>query len=64
MLCKQGHAATYVKKAAEFDGHGAGRQLLLRYDGYSKQRHKTLKKAVEQLRHVNGTNTTKHIDLF
>ena len=23
MLCKQGHAVTYVKKAAEFDGHGA-----------------------------------------
>jgi hypothetical protein len=33
MLCKSGHAVTYVKKAAEFDGHGAGRQLLLRYDG-------------------------------
>jgi hypothetical protein len=42
MLCKAGHAVTYVKLAAEFDGHGAGRQLLLRYDGFSKQRHKSL----------------------
>jgi hypothetical protein len=24
MLCKSGHAITYIKKAAEFDGHGAG----------------------------------------
>jgi hypothetical protein len=38
ILCKAGHAVTYVKKAAEFDGHGAGRKLLLRYDGFSKQR--------------------------
>ena len=64
MLCKAGHAVTYVKKAAEFDGHGAGRQLLLRYDGFSKQRQKSLRKTIEQLRHVNGTNITKHIDLF
>jgi hypothetical protein len=42
MLCKAGHAVTYVKKAAEFDGHGAGQQLLLRYDGFSKQRQKSL----------------------
>jgi hypothetical protein len=64
MLCKAGHAVTYVKKAAEFDAHGAGRQLLLRYDGFSKQRHKSLRKAIEQLCYVNGTNITKHIDLF
>jgi hypothetical protein len=64
MLCKAGHAVTYVKKAAEFDGHGAGHQLLLRYDGFSKQRQKSLKKTTEQLRHVNGTNMSKHIDLF
>jgi hypothetical protein len=64
MLCQNGHAVTYIKKVAEFDGHGAGRQLLLRYHGYSKQRHKTLKKAIEQLRHVTGTDITKHIDLF
>jgi hypothetical protein len=36
MLCKTGHAITYIKKAAEFDGHGAGRQLLLRYHGFPK----------------------------
>ena len=64
MLCKNGHALTYIKKAAEFDGHGAGKELLLRYDGYSKQRHRTLRKTIEQLRHVNGTNITKHIDVF
>ena len=64
MLCQHGHAVTYIKKAAEFDGHGAGRELLKRYHGYSKQRHKTLTKAIEQLRHVNGTDITKHIDLF
>jgi hypothetical protein len=64
MLCKTGHAVTYIKKASEFDGHGAGRQLLMHYDGFSKERHRTLRKTVEQLRHVNGTNIVKHIDLF
>ena len=64
MLCKTGHAVTYIKKAAEFDGHGAGRQLLLRYDGFSKERHRTLRKTIEQLLHTNGTNMVKHIDLF
>jgi hypothetical protein len=64
MLCKTGHAVTYIKKTAEFDGHGAGRQLLLRYDGLSKERHRTLRKTIEQLRHTNGTNMVKHIDLF
>ncbi len=44
MLCKTGHAVTHIKKAAEFDGHGAGRQLLLRYDGFSKERHRTCEK--------------------
>ncbi len=64
MLCKAGHAVTYVKKAAVFDGHDGGHQLLLRYDGFSKQRQKSLRKTIEQLRQVNGTNITKHIDLF
>jgi hypothetical protein len=66
MLCKIGHAVTYIKKAAEFDGHGAGRQLLLHYHGFSKERHRTLKKTItsKQLRHINGTSMVKHIDLF
>ncbi len=64
MLCKAGHAVTYAKKTAEFDGHGAGRQVLLWYDSFSKQRQKSLRKTTEQLRHINGTNITKHIDLF
>jgi hypothetical protein len=53
-----------LKKAAEFDCHGTGRQLLPRYHGFSKEQHRTLKKTVEQLRHVNGTSMVKHIDLF
>jgi hypothetical protein len=64
MLCKTGHAITYIKKAAEFDGRGAGRQILMRYDGFSKERQRTLRKTIEQLCHINGTNIVKHIDLF
>jgi hypothetical protein len=64
MLCAKGTAITYLRKAAEFDGWGAGKQLKLRYHGFSKQRGKTLRNTVESLRHVHGTNITKHIDLF
>jgi hypothetical protein len=64
MLCAKGTAITYLRKAAEFDGWGAGKQLKLRYHGFSKQRGKTLRNTVENLRHVHGTNITKHIDLF
>ncbi len=49
---------------AEFDGHGAGCQLLLRYDGFSKERRRTLQQTIELLRHINGTNMVKHIDIF
>jgi hypothetical protein len=31
ILCGKGYALTYVQNAAEFDGVGAGRQLLARY---------------------------------
>ena len=34
ILCGKGYALTYVQNAAEFDGLGAGRQLLARYDGF------------------------------
>jgi hypothetical protein len=66
MLCKTGHAVTCIgkKKAAKLDGHGAGRQLLLRYDGFSKERHRTLQKTFEQLRHVTGTDMVKRFGLF
>ena len=64
MLCTKGTAITYLRKAAEFDGWGAGKELRLRYHGFSKQRGKTLRNTIENLRHVHGTNITKHIDLF
>ncbi len=64
MLCTKGTAITYLRKAAELDGWGAGKKLRLRYHGFSKQRGKTLRNTVENLRHVHGTNITKHIDLF
>ncbi len=64
MLCTKGTAITYLRKAAEFDGWGAGQQLRLRYHGFSKQRGKTLKTTIENIRHVHGTNITTHIDLF
>jgi hypothetical protein len=34
ILCGKGYALTYVQNAAEFDGLGAGRQLLARHDGF------------------------------
>jgi hypothetical protein len=64
MLCTKGTVITYLRKAAEFDSWGAGQQLKLRYHGFSKQRGRTLRTTVENLRHVHGTNITTHIDLF
>jgi hypothetical protein len=64
MLCTKETAITYLRKAAEFDGWGAGQQLRLRYHGFSKQRGKTLKTTIENIRHVHGTNITTHIDIF
>ena len=64
MLCHKGTAITYIRMAAEFDGWGAGKSLLARYHGFSKQRHRTLRHTIENLRHVNGTNICTHIDLF
>ncbi len=60
MLCHKGTAITYVRMAAEFDGWGAGRQLITRYHGFSKQRQRTLRHTVENLRHVHGTNIYLH----
>jgi hypothetical protein len=64
MLCYKGTAITYIRMAAEFDGWGAGKSLLDRYHGFSKQRHRTLRHTIENLRHVNGTNVCTHIDFF
>ncbi len=51
-LCQKGDAITYIEQAAEFDGHGANKQLLIRYDGYSKQKLQTLKKFIETMKHL------------
>jgi hypothetical protein len=64
MLCHKGTAITYIRMAAEFDGWGAGKSLLARYHGFSKQRHRTLHHTIENLRHANGTNICTQIDLF
>jgi hypothetical protein len=63
-LCQKGKAIAYVELAAEFDGRGANQQLLLRYDGFSKQKLQSLKKCAENIRHISGTNITHHIDKF
>ena len=63
-LCRKGKAITYVEQAADFDGFGAYKQLLLRYDGFSKQKLQSLKKCVEMMKHISGTNITHHIDKF
>jgi hypothetical protein len=61
MLC---HKGTAIRMAAEFDGWGAGKSLLDRYRGFSKQRQRTLRHTIKNLRHVTGTNICTHIDLF
>jgi hypothetical protein len=64
-LCAKGKAATYVDRAAAFNGHGAGQELIKRYAGFSKQRLRSLRRFVEKkLRHVHGTSIVDHIDLF
>jgi hypothetical protein len=66
MLCHKGTAITYkyIRRAVKFDGWGAGRSLLERYHGFSKQRQRTLRNTIESLCHVHGTNICTHIDLF
>ena len=63
-LCQKGKAITYIEQAAEFDGYGANKQLLIRYDGYSKQKLQSLKKCIETMKHLSGTNMSNHIDKF
>ena len=63
-LCRKGTAATYVTKAAASNGWEAGRYLIDRYEGFSKQRQNSLKILIENIRHIHGTNMTRHIDKF
>ena len=63
-LCQKGTAATYVTKAANFNGWEAAKYLLERYEGFSKQRQRSLRQLIENLRHVNGTNMSRHVDKF
>ena len=63
-LCRKGTAATYITKAALSNGWEAARYLLDRYEGFSKQREKSLRTLVDNLRHVHGTNISRHVDRF
>ena len=63
-LCQKGTASTYVTKAANFNGWEAMKYLLERYEGFSKQRQRSLRQLIENLRHVHGTNMSRHIDKF
>jgi hypothetical protein len=64
ILCGKGYALTYAQNAAEFVGVGDGRQLLAHYDGFSRQRNRSLRKTFERLKHTSGTSMSDHIDLF
>jgi hypothetical protein len=63
-LCRKGTVATYVTKAANFNEWEAARWLIDRYEGFSKQRQRSLRQLIEQLRHVHGTNMSRHVDHF
>ena len=63
-LCQKGAASTYITKAAHFNGWEASKYLLERYEGFSKQRQHSLRKLIENIRHVHGTNMSRHVDKF
>jgi hypothetical protein len=63
--CWDGTAITYIRMAAEFDGHGAGKQLKERYNKRSPQLLESYKKLAKELRrHVSGTSMPAHVDQF
>jgi hypothetical protein len=53
-----------VTKAANFNGWEAAKYLLERYEGFSKQRQRSLRQLVENLRNIHGTNMLKHVNKF
>ena len=62
--CWDGTAITYIRMAAEFDGHGAGKALKDRYNKRSPQQLESYKKLAKEHRHVSGTSMPAHIDQF
>jgi hypothetical protein len=62
--CYEGTASTYVRMAAEFDGHGVGQRLRARYHGYSTQKLESYKKLIKELRHTSGTSMPIHVNRF
>ncbi len=64
VLCRKGTAATYITKAAHFNGWEAARHLINSYESFSKQREKSLRNLMENLRHTHGTNISRHVDKF
>jgi hypothetical protein len=63
-LCQKGTASTYITKAAKSNGWEASKYLLERYEGFSKQRQRSLRQLIENIRHVHGTHMSRHIDKF
>ncbi len=59
--CWDGTAITYIRMAAEFDGHGAGKALKDRYNKRSPQQLESYKKLAKEHRHVSGTSMPAHI---
>jgi hypothetical protein len=62
--CFEGTASTYVRMAAEFDGHGAGAHLKKRYNNSSPQQLESYILLAKGHRHISGTSMPLHIDQY
>ncbi len=62
--CFEGTASTYVRMAAEFDGHGAGAHLKKRYNNSSPQQLESYIILAKGHRHTSGTSMPLHIDQY
>ena len=62
--CFEGTASTYVRMAAEFDGHGAGAHLKKRYNNSSPQQLESYILLAKGHRHTSGTSMPLHIDQY
>jgi hypothetical protein len=62
--CFEGTASTYVRMAAEFDGHGAGAHLKKRYNNSSPQQLESYILLAKNHRHTSGTSMPLHIDQY